>query len=114
MFSYDFMSIIGLKAQSSINNMENNIDMQRELITVAVEHALLEIGNLELETVQARLKNDYKCEIGDCLEHPEYLKNILCDLFGNCYGDILDTINRVVENGNIVGRVEKFLVVLKS
>jgi len=94
--------------------MENNRYMQRELITVVIEHALLEIGNLELEKVQVRLKNDYKCEIGDCLEHPEYLKRILCDLFGYCYGDILDTINRVLESGNIEGRVEKFLMVLKS
>ena len=88
--------------------------MQQELITVVVEHALLELGNIELEEVQTRLKNDYKCEIGDCLEHPEYLKQILNQLFSYCCEDIFSTIEYVVRGGNIDSQIEKFLTVLKT
>ncbi len=54
--------------------MHDHTDMNQELITVAVEHALLQMGNPELEMVEYQLKNDYNCTIRDCLEHPEYLK----------------------------------------
>ena len=67
----------------------------KDIFQLAVETALLEMGPPVLEKVEFRLKTDYNCVIGDCLEHPEYLKIILCDLFGDSYADILDTIQRV-------------------
>ena len=97
-----------------MDNMGNEKDLQKDLITVAVEAALLEMGPPELQKVEFRLKNDYNCQIEDCLDHPEYLKRILCDLFGYCYNDILATITKVLEGDNIEGQVEEFLTVLKS
>lgn len=94
--------------------MENYKDTQKDLITVAVEAALLEMGPPELEKVEFRLKNDYNCKIKDCLDHPEYLKHILCDLFGYCYNDILTTITKIIEGDNTNGQVGEFLIVLKS
>ena len=95
--------------------MNNPPNMKRELVIIAVEHALLQMGVPELEKVESRLKNDYNCKIGDCLEHPEYLKRILCDLFGYCYQDILDTIEKVIKDGSgLNAEVEEFLTVLKS
>jgi len=88
--------------------------MNQELITVAVEHALLQMGKPELEMVEYQLKNDYNCTIGDCFEHPEYLKQVLNQLFGYCCEDILSTIEYVVRGGNIDNQIEKFLMVLKT
>lgn len=94
--------------------MNSYKDTQKDLITVAVEAALLEMGLPELEKVQTRLKNDYNCEIPDCLDHPDYLKRVLCELFGYCYNDILGTINKVVKGGHVQGQVEEFLRVLND
>ena len=94
--------------------MVNQKDLQKDLITVAVEAAMFEMGPPELEKVKFRLKKDYNCKIEDCLDHPEYLKHILCDLFGYCYNDILITISKVIKGGTIEGQVGEFLIVLKS
>ncbi len=94
--------------------MYNHTNMNQELITVAVEHALLQMGKPELEMVEYQLKNDYNCTIEDCLEHPEYLKQVLNQLFGYCCEDILSTIDYVVRGGNINSQIEKFLMVLKT
>ena len=58
----------------------------KTLFTIAVEDALNEMGGPTLEMVTGKLFKEYKCSIPDCLEHPEYLKNILNQVFG--YADI--------------------------
>ena len=58
----------------------------KALFTIAVEDALNEMGGPTLEMVTVKLLKEYKCSIPDCLEHPEYLKNILNQVFG--YADI--------------------------
>jgi len=88
--------------------------MNQELITVAVEHALLQMGTAELEMVAYQLKNGYNCTIEDCFEHPEYLKQVLNELFGYCCEDILSTIEYVVRGGNMNSQIEKFLTALKT
>ncbi len=92
--------------------MYDHTNMERELITVAVEHALLQMGTAELEMVEYQLKNDYNCTIGECLEHPGYLKQVLKELFGYCCEDILSTIEYVVKGGNVDDQVKNFLTVL--
>ncbi len=94
--------------------MYNHTNMNQELITVAVEHALLQMGTAELEMVAYQLKNGYNCTVRDCLEHPEYLKQVLNELFGYCCEDILSTIEYVIRGGNINSQIEKFLTVLKT
>ncbi len=94
--------------------MHDHTNMERELITVAVEHALLQMGTAELEMVEYSLKNNYNCTIGDCLEHPEYLKQVLKELFGYCCEDILSTIEYVVKGGNVDSQVKNFLTVLNT
>ena len=94
--------------------MDKHTNMERELITVAVEHALRQMGTAELEIVEYQLKNDYNCTNGDCLEHPGYLKQVLNQLFGYCCEDILSTIEYVVKGGNIDSQAKKFLTVLNS
>ena len=58
----------------------------KALFTIAVEDALNEMGTPTLEMVTIKLFKEFKCSIPDCLEHPEYLKNVLNQVFG--YADI--------------------------
>ena len=92
----------------------DNQNSKKDLITIAVEYALLQMGPPELDKVTTRLREDYNCTIGDCLEHPEYLKRILCDLFGYCYQDILDNIEQVFKDASLENEVDDFVMVLRS
>ena len=82
------------------------------LISASVEKALLEMGTLEFDLVVSRLKEDYNCEISDCLDHPEYLKQILCELFGNFYQVILKSIHDSIEKSNMERPLVNFLTIL--
>ena len=93
--------------------MLNDKEMIEELITLSVEHALLKMGNPELELVKSRLKKEYNCEISDSLKHPEYLKKILNELFGNAYQDILKTINDRLQKTSMDKPIIQFLTVME-
>ena len=86
----------------------------KNMVSVAVEHALLEMGTPELEKVESRLQEDYHCTIADTAHHPEYLKRILSELFGNSYQDILDTIHSVLKESESQEMVKNFLMVLEK
>lgn len=91
--------------------MLNDDEMIKELITLSVEHALLKIRNLEL--VKTRLKKEYNSELSDSLKHPEYLKTILKELFGNAYQDILKTINERLQKTSMDKPITQFLTIMK-
>lgn len=91
-----------------------NYDILKDLINVSVEKALREMGNPEYDLVISRLKKDYNCEIEDCLEHPEYLKKILCELFGNSYQDILKSIHGTIDRTSMEQPIVDFLSVMDN
>ena len=84
------------------------------VVTISVEKALLEIGKFELDSVVYRLKENYHCEISDCLDHPEYLKQILRELFGNSHQDILKSIHESIERTSMERPLVHFLNVLDN
>ena len=84
----------------------------KSVVTASVEKALLEIGKFELDSVVYRLKEDHNCEISDCLDHPEYLKQILCDLFGNSHEVVLNSIHESFEKTRMEQPLQNFLNVL--
>ena len=83
------------------------------LISVSVEKALLEIGKFELDSVVCRLKENYHCEISDCLDHPEYLKQILCELFGNSHEVVIKSIQESFQKTNMEKPLVDFLDVIE-
>ena len=95
----------------TISEHIRSYDMNKTLIELAVEKALLKMGEPELELVKSRLKDDYDCKISDCLEHPEYIKTILCDLFGNCHYDIIDLIYTTLKKTSMEKPITDFLSV---
>jgi len=91
----------------------NETEMFKSVVTVSVEKALLEMGVLELDLVKSRLEEEYDCEISNCLEHPEYLKQILCELFGNSHEVVLKSIHESFQKTNMEKPLENFLTVLE-
>lgn len=86
--------------------------INKALITLDVENALLKMGLPELELVTIRLKQDYQCEISDCTKYPKYLKETLLDLFGNSYSDILQSIQETLQETTMEQPLMGFLTVL--
>ena len=92
--------------------MPANNKILKSVVTASVEKALLEIGKFELDSVVYRLKENYNCEISDCLDHPEYLKQILCELFGNSHEVVLKSIHESFEKTRMEQPLQNFLTVL--
>ena len=88
--------------------------INKTLITLDVENALLKMGLPELELVTIRLKQDHQCEISDCMKYPEYLREILLDLFGNSYSDILQSIQETLQKTTMEQPLRDFLTVLND
>ena len=85
----------------------------RELVAVAVEHALLVMGSPEFRLVETRLKEEYGITIKDSLDNPEHLKKILCEIFGTSYQDVLDLIYQVIDDSKDNAIVRDFLCVME-
>jgi CheY-like chemotaxis protein len=62
------------------------------LVSYVIEQSLLKVSSAAVQEVGDRLFERYGCYFSDCLEHPEYLKSILSEIFGNGATAITDTI----------------------
>ena len=91
----------------------NTDRMNRDLLRVIIEKNLYDLGPTSVEIIESRLKNDYNCTIGDCIDNPEYLKHILTELFGKGYKPLLNQIRKDLEESTLDPKLENFLSVLE-
>lgn len=86
----------------------------KALVAISIEVVLMRTNGPQYFLILARLERDYECKITDCFEHPEYLKNVLRDVYGNSYNKILDDLE--IELGEIVTEkeIQAFLNVLRN
>ena len=71
---------------------DSHQDVQKALISFVIERVLLDVGKLALDDVGHKLYERHQCYFADCLEHPEHLKQILQELFGDSHKSITDKI----------------------
>lgn len=90
----------------------NDNEIEKGLVTLAIKDTLLGIGSVQYDKVVGMLENKYNCYLSDCYEHPEYLKQILEELFGNSYNVIIDSIQQKLANFKSKQSVHKFLQVI--
>lgn len=90
---------------------DNNL---KALVAISIEVVLMRTNGPQYFLALTRLERDYECKITDCFEHPEYLKNVLKDIYENSYGKILDDLE--AELGEIASEKEirDFLNVLRD
>lgn len=84
----------------------------KALFSFAVEDALDEMGAPTLEMVTTKLLREYKCSIPDCLEHPEYLKKVLSDVFGYAAPAVVAKIKKNMGEFSQEKPIGEFLKVL--
>jgi len=81
----------------------------KELIIIAIEKSLLEIGKPDLNKVKERLMEDYNRTLADCYAEPEFLNRILKDIYGKAHVTIIDSIKKNLGNMTTSQPIQKFL-----
>ena len=89
--------------------------IHRALVSIAIERALLGMGRPVYEKVVDRLYNEYHCYLTDCYVHPEYLSQILKDIFGFASWIIIKSINEdLKEFRNKKDSIARFLEIVEK
>ncbi|MGQ0771776.1 MAG: hypothetical protein ACT4NT_03275 [Nitrososphaerota archaeon] len=87
--------------------------IKKALVAFAIEKALLDMGEPVFQKIVKTLKDDYDCYIPDCYDHPEYLKRILSDLYGNTHTTILNSIKANLQEFSHQEQIQKFVSALE-
>lgn len=87
--------------------------MNETLVIFAIEDTLSKMGESILEQVYAKLYSKHQCLLSDCYENPEYLNSVLKDLFGNSYKEIINSIEKNLEDFAAQEPIKNFLIKLK-
>jgi two-component system chemotaxis response regulator CheY/two-component system response regulator (stage 0 sporulation protein A) len=95
-------------------SLDSENQMKKTMVTLALKNTLLELGIQEYDKVVSLLQKDYSCTLEDCYENPEYLRNILKDLFGDSYPDILSSLSENMKNILSQPSVKDFSQVLST
>lgn len=77
-------------------------------VVTCIEVALMRRGNVNYNLVVLKLKNLYNCEIVDCLDHLEYLRIILKEVYKQDYDSVLKDITWEFEALEIDGFKTEF------
>lgn len=89
-----------------------DLEIKKSLLTISVQQSLLEIGKSVLDEVERALYSNYKCYIPDCLDHPEYLKQILQDLYGSASLNVIESIHKHLDKYDNTEPIKEFLTVI--
>jgi hypothetical protein len=81
----------------------------KELIIIAIEKSLLEIGKPDLNKVKEKLMADYNRTLADCYDEPEFLNRILKDIYGTAHVTIVDSIKKNLGNMMSSQPIQNFL-----
>ena len=110
----DVNEILKTVNQLCAPSLDSENQMKKTMVTLALKNTLLELGIQEYDKVASLLQKDYSCTLEDCYENPEYLRNILKDLFGDSYPDILNSLSENMKEILSQQSVKDFLQVLST
>ena len=89
-------------------------EMKRTMVTLAIKNTFLELGLEEFDKIVLMLQKDYNSSLEDCYDNPEYLKQVLKDLLGDSYNDVLNSLKENIKNISSHKSTENFLDALSS
>ena len=79
-----------------------------------VEQSLLDVGKFALDEVGNKLYEKHQCYFADCLENPQYLREILEEIFGDGYKSITNKIKNRLEELENQKPIDDFLTVISK
>ena len=110
----DVDEIIKKVNQLCAPSLDSENQMKKTMVTLALKNTLLELGIQEYDKVVSLLQKEHSCTLEDCFENPEYLRNILKDLFGDSYPDILNSLSENMRSITPQESVKDFLQSLST
>ena len=89
-----------------------NHESNKDLLVSIIDLALVTIGGVAFDQVKDRLDTKYHCLMTDCYEHPEYLKDVLMEIFGECSKVITESIKNDLKKISPDPGIEQFLKII--
>lgn len=90
----------------------DDFTLNKALVSLAIERALLEISKTALEEVGKRLYLKYQIYFADCFAHPQYLAAVLEEIYGNAHVTIVKLIKNKLEEFSQRRGITEFLAAL--
>lgn len=84
------------------------------MVTLFIEETLLAIGKPIYDKIAKELETKYHCYFPDCYDHPEYLRDILHELFGDSSRTIIEPIIRKMDEFRGLKNIAHFIEVLNQ
>lgn len=94
--------------------MRRSDDSTKSIVVLAIEEALNEFGSTTFETVVARLYQKHRCLLTDCYEKPQYLQEVLEELYGRSHVVILESIKKHLEKELSNRKVSEYHRIISS
>ena len=94
--------------------VNNSSNILAALVSVAIERSLNDINDKVCEKIGTLLYKKYESYFYNCLDHPEYLVDILKNEFGDGYLSIIKTINNKLEEFSYQKPISEFLLGLNT
>lgn len=85
-------------------------EAKRALVVLAIEKTLLEVGRTTYDEVLGKLNENYGCYLSDCYDHPEYLSNVLKELYGQSSLAIIKSIQKYLAQTSTQDDITKFII----
>ncbi|MGI0101840.1 MAG: hypothetical protein ACREA7_04500 [Nitrosotalea sp.] len=87
---------------------------EKVLVSLAIENTLLQISKPVFDKVENQFREKYQCSILDCYDHPQYLNEVLREVFGKSYSDITKSIEEFLKEFRYEPSIETFIEKMKQ
>jgi len=98
---------------TKIHTVEHDKE-KKALVSITITNVLDKMSPSATNEVGDRLYAKYHCYFSDCLEHPEYLRDILTEIFGNGALVVMNAIRNGLAEFEDQQPISNFLLVLSK
>ena len=88
--------------------------IKKAIVSINIEKVLLEMGKPVFDTFTKKLYKNYNCYIPDCSDHPEYLNQILKEMYGSSYNTIVNKITDRLAEFSYQKSIAEFIKVISD
>ena len=92
--------------------MEDKESLNKELVTLVIEKSLINAGRETYDKVIEKLRNEYRCDLSDCYLNPNYLSQVLKDVYAGDIKIIVESIRKELRRFKQEKNIARFLDVI--
>lgn len=94
--------------------MGNFIEEYKTALVASLEIVLMSLGNTKYHLMTAKLNSSYDVTLRGCYEHPEYLKDVLKEVYPENYDYIISEVKARLDDLVNQPELMQFFKVLES